>query len=260
MADALDPTGTGAGSNPAATGQSTPPADTSPDGSVISKTDYEAAIQQERKRQSGMEKAYRKEIEELHKKIDNLATSGNRIQEPPDLPPLDPNSPYTAHLLHIYDNTEKWQKHVTDRERAAEFRQRLSDARDEALSQGVPLDALDDSSPESVNASVKEYLSEKRIKDLEDKLSQAVRDKDTATAVARAEAGATSVSTATGGLTRPDPTLTEVQAEKQRLQQEKGRLSLRGGGPAAMVELKQVNRQLLAINTREQELLAGSRR
>ncbi len=259
MADAQDPTGTGAGSNPPASGSSTPPAGNS-DGSVISRADHEAAIAQERKRQSGADRAYRKEIEELHKKIDNLANSGSRTPEPPDLPPLDPSSPYTAHLLHIYDNTEKWQKHVTERERAAEFRQRLSDAREEAISQGVPPDALDDSSPDAIAASAKEYLAEKRIRDLEDKLAQALKEKDTATAVARAEAGATSVSTATGGLTRPDPNLDEVKAEKQRLQKEKDRLSLRGGGPAEMVALRQVNKQIQAMDAREQELLAGSRR
>lgn len=253
--------------DPTGTRTDTPDPSLSPgsssDGSV-NRDKYEADIAEERKRRSGQEKAHRKEIDGLNKKIDDLTAvlsgSGSKSgSSVPDLPDLNPNDPATAHIQHLYKNTRDWQDTIIARERAGEFRTRLSEAITEAVSSGVPLDALDDTNPEAVQSSAREFLSEKRIRDLEDQVVNLKKETETATTRARAEAGALSVSTSTGGRAAVNPTIEGIQERRKELGTDKQRLSQRGGGPAAMVELKQINRELQALEAQEQEIRAGNR-
>lgn len=258
-----DPTELGTGTGVADPGSSGPsPSDSSDGSSVVSRADHEAAIAEERKRRAGQEKAHRKEVERLEQQMADLrnmiANSQPQTLQLPDIDPRDPST-FVPHLQHLYKNQKEWQDALIARERAGEFRARLQEAITDATSQGVPLDALDDSSPEAVRASAKEFLAEKRIRDMEEEVNRLKKEKDQAVTTARAEAGALGVSTATGGRTPTNPTLEGIQARKQELEAAKDK-AVRRGGPASMVEVKQINRELQALDAQQQTLLAGSRR
>lgn len=229
----------GAGSPPAQDGSS----------SAIPREEHERLLAEERKRRAAQQSEKDREITALKRRLDSLE---KQVTAPPDeeLPDLDPRDPASPHLRHLYQNTQRWQQWVESQETArqqAEARAALDRALDTATAQGVPADALDVSSPDTVSASAKDWLREKSIRDLQTEVKrlreEGPKEADQARREERESLGAARISTATG----PAPAVSTVDDQLAAVQRERQGILAMPDGPEKMVALRRANQALTAV-------------
>lgn len=215
------------------------PGPTSADGSgsdagTVSLSEHQRAIDEERKRRAGQEREHRRQMEALQAKLDALES---RLASGSTQGASQPNATQQAILERLRSPDpavqrqaieegllamHSWTEHFSQQQQSAKERQRLQQAIDEAveeeMSNGVPRDALNTTSPDAVHRSAERWTEQQRIKALEDQIAALSKERvtvDQAVTQTRAALGATTVSTSTG---RPPAVPTEVEEEVQRLQ------------------------------------------
>ncbi|MCG3770260.1 MAG: hypothetical protein JW384_01404 [Nitrosomonadaceae bacterium] len=178
------------------------PSSSNPGDDVVSRADHDKAIETERKRQSGIERERRKledKVSELSSKIDQIVSNTSQRPEAAALPGLNPNDPVTAHIVHLRENMTEWQNHLRTEQQSSRAKSELREAIADVEAKGVPLDEIDDSSPDAVYRSANDFLKEKRIQDLVSTVEELKGQLTTTETRVRDETGAMVVSTATGG-------------------------------------------------------------
>lgn len=197
------------------TGQPPSPAPTATsDGSgsnAISQVEHQRLLEVERRRQSGQTRGYEQKIRELEQKMGELQA---RLESAPGTRPassaaahsaiddllarVNPEDPVVPALKYLHGAVNTITQATTRREQQEALDRDFTAALDDASRAGVPDNELDLSSPESVRGSTKEWLYQKRILDLEEKVTSLRDGTERAVTDARQQIGATAVSTHTG--------------------------------------------------------------
>ena len=165
---------------------------------VVSRAEFEELS----RRLSGKDRAFAKRERELledNAKLKNQLDSVLQSRPSVELPDLPADSPYTPHIQRLYESSQEWQESLTQKDARERLEARIRDAVQDAVKDGVPIDEIDDSSPEAVERSAREWLKDKQVKDLQDQVAKLTQSNAQAETRVREEMGATVVSTNTGG-------------------------------------------------------------